>query len=106
MEVTRGLHNLNLLMKFMVLLHQILFDLAIAVNAEVILMWISAEQMPSLDRVAPRNLNLVTFSKFWHPCCLVHAFGYDLALFSADLCSISPCSVYESVDKVLQFVIA
>ena len=40
MEVTRDLYNLNLLAKLMVLLHQVLFNLAFA---EAILMQISAE---------------------------------------------------------------
>ena len=35
-------------------------------------MWISAEQMPSLHRVAPRYLKLVTSSNFW-PFMLISA---------------------------------
>ena len=54
MEVTRQLYSLNLLAKLMVLHRQILFSLAIAAIAEAILMRTSAEQMPSLHRVAPR----------------------------------------------------
>ena len=53
--------NLNLLVKLMVLHHQILFSLAIA---EAILMRISAERLPALQRVAHRCLNLVTPSSF------------------------------------------
>ena len=49
MEVTRDLYNL--LAKLMVLLRQILVNLAIAAITEVILMRISAEQVPSLHRV-------------------------------------------------------
>ena len=43
----------------MVLLHQILFNLAIA---EVNLMWISAQHVPSLHRVESRYLKLITSS--------------------------------------------
>ena len=46
----------NLLAKLMVLLRQILVNLAIAAITEVILMRISAEQVPSLHRVAARYL--------------------------------------------------
>ena len=60
-EVTRDLWSLNLLTKMMVLHCQILFHLA---NAEAILMQTSAEQVPSLHRVAPRYLKLVTSSNF------------------------------------------
>ena len=64
MEVTRDLYNLSLLAKLMVLQRQILFNLAIAAIADAILMRISAEQVPSLHRVAPRYLKLITFSNF------------------------------------------
>ena len=40
-------------------------SLAIAAIAEAILMRISAEQVPSLHRIAPRYLKLVTPSNFW-----------------------------------------
>ena len=56
----------------MVLHRQILFSLAIAAIAEVILMWASAEQVPSLRRVAPSYLKLVTSSNFW-PFMLISA---------------------------------
>ena len=46
------MYNLNLLAKLMVLLHQILFNMAIAAVAVAILMRISAEQAPFLNRVA------------------------------------------------------
>ena len=49
----------------MVLRHQILFSLAISAIAEAVLMQTSAEQVPSLHRVAPRYLKLVTSSNFW-----------------------------------------
>ena len=49
----------------MVLNRQILFSLAIAAIAGAILMRTSAEQMPSLQRVAPRYLRLVTSSNSW-----------------------------------------
>ena len=60
MEVTRDLYNLNLLEKLIVLYRHILFSLAIAAIAEAILVRTSAEQVPSLHRVAPRYVNLVT----------------------------------------------
>ena len=57
------MYNLNLLAKLM---HcQFLFHLAIAVAADAILMQTSAEQVPSLHRVAPTYLKLVTSSNFW-----------------------------------------
>ena len=67
----------------------------------------SAEQVPSLHRVAPRYLELVTSS-----CLAVHAnistdvvgaVSHDLVLFCADFHSTCPCSVYESVGEVLKF---
>ena len=58
-------------MKLMVLCDQILFNLAIAAIAEEILMHTSAEQVPSLHRVALRDLKLVTFN-FW-PSMLISA---------------------------------
>ena len=51
--------SLNLNAKLMVLHHHILLTLAIAAIAEAILMQASAEQVPSLHRVAPRYLKLV-----------------------------------------------
>ena len=53
----RDLYNLNLLAKLMVLLHQILFNMAIAAVAVAILMRISAEQAPFLNRVAHVHSN-------------------------------------------------
>ena len=58
------MYNSNLLAKLTVLLRQILFKLAIAANAKVILMRISAEQVTFLHRVVPRYLKLVTSSNF------------------------------------------
>ena len=52
MEVTRDLKSLNLLAKLMVVHCQILFSLTTAAIAEAILMRTSAEQVPSLHRVA------------------------------------------------------
>ena len=63
--MTRDLYNLNLLAKLMVLRRQILLSLAIAAIAEVILMRTSAEQVPSLQRVAPGYLSLVISSNIW-----------------------------------------
>ena len=59
----------DLLVKLIVFHPHILFSLAIA---EAILMQISAEQVPSLHRVAPRYLKLVTSNNFW-PCMLISA---------------------------------
>ena len=64
MEVTRDLYSLNLLAELMVLHRKILFSLASAAIAEAILMPTSAQQVPSLHRVAPRYLILVTSSNF------------------------------------------
>ena len=63
--MTRDLHNLNLLVKLMVLPCQILFNLAIAAIAEAILKRTSAEQMPSFQWAAPMHLKPVNFSHFW-----------------------------------------
>ena len=49
----------------MALLHKIPFILTIAAIAEAMLMWICAEQVPSLLRYAPRYLKFVTSSNFW-----------------------------------------
>ena len=51
--------GINLLAKLVVLLQQILFTLATAAIAEAILMLISAEQVPSLHRVASSYLKLL-----------------------------------------------
>ena len=64
MEVTIDLYGFNLLARLMVLHHQILFSLAIAAIVETILMWTYAEQVPSLYRVAPMCLKLITSSNF------------------------------------------
>ena len=86
----------------MVLHCQTLFSLTIV---EAILMWTSAEQVPSLYRAAPRSLKLVTSSNFW-PSMLnictdvLHALGHGAALFCADFHSICRYSVY-SPDAIL-----
>ena len=51
--MTGDLQSLNLLAKLMVLHCQILFSLAISAIAEAILMWTSAEHVPSLHRLLP-----------------------------------------------------
>ena len=56
----------------MVLLRQILCSLTIAAIAEAILMQTSAEQVPSLHRVAPTYWKLITFFNFW-PFMLISA---------------------------------
>ena len=102
---------MTLLAKLMVLHRQILFSLAIAVIAETIRIGTSAEQVPSLHRVAPRYLKLVTFSNFW-PFKLISALMLLVLLvmillfFRADLHSICRCSVYESVGEILKFTVA
>lgn len=51
--MTRYFYNLNLLEKLRnVLLHQVLLNVAITTIAEAILMWLSAEQVASLHRIA------------------------------------------------------
>ena len=67
MEVTGD--SYNLLGKLMLLHLQILFNCAIA---EAILMQASAEQTPSLHRIAPMYLKLVTASSVW-PFMLISA---------------------------------
>ena len=64
MEVTRDVWDLNMLAKLMVLHRQVLFSLAIAAITEAMRMQTFAEQVPSLHRVAPRYLKLVTASNF------------------------------------------
>ena len=54
MEVTRDLYNLNLFAQLLKLLPKILFNLANVDIAEAILMQISAEQMPTIHRGAPK----------------------------------------------------
>ena len=95
-------------MKLMVLHRQILFSLAIADFAEAILMRTSAEQVPSLHRVAPRYLKLAEILAVKANICtdVIRSVGHDLTLFSADFHSICRCSVYESVGEVLEFDIA
>ena len=61
-----------MLVKLLVLHRQILFSLASAASAEAILMPTSAQQVPSLHRVAPTYLKLVISSKFW-PFMLISA---------------------------------
>ena len=56
MDVKRDAYSLNLLAKLMVLHCQIPFSLAIAAIAKAILMRTSAEQVPSLHRVASQVL--------------------------------------------------
>ena len=111
MEATRDRYNLNLLAKLMVLLRQILFNLAVAAVAEAILVPITSGRMSFLYRVASKYLELVTSSNFW-PFMLIictdvaRAVGRDLALFCADFHSIRTRSFYESFSKVLNFTIA
>ena len=64
--MTRNSYSLNLLAKLMVLIHQTLFNLAIAAIAEAILVLIFAEQVRFLHRLIPRYLKLVNFSSLYH----------------------------------------
>ena len=68
--MTRDLYNFKLFAKLMALLHQILFSLAVAAATHAILMWISAEQVPSFHRVAPSYLKLVRGSDMHKPYLL------------------------------------
>ena len=68
MEATRDLYNLNLHSKLMVLHRQILLNLTIAAIAEAIRIRMSAHLVPSLHRVVPRYLKLVTSSNFCSSC--------------------------------------
>ena len=87
MAVTGDLYNLTLLAKLMALLHHVLFNLAIAAIAKAIMMRISAQQVPSLHRVVPGYLKLVTSSNFW-------PFMSRLLLLVILLCSVLTSSLY------------
>ena len=67
-EEDGGDKRLFQLAKLIVLLRQILFNLATAATAEAILMRISAELVPSLYRFAPGYLKLVTSSNSSRSC--------------------------------------
>ena len=62
--MTGDLYNLNSLAKLMVLLCHVLLNMAIAADAEAILVQISAEQVQSFHRVAPRYVKRVRFCNF------------------------------------------
>ena len=94
----------------MTLHRQRLFSLAIAVIAEAILMRTSAEHVPTLHKVTPRYLKLVTSSNVW-PFVLISALMFVLLVmillfFQADFYFICRCSDYESVGETLKFTIA
>ena len=99
-----------MLAKLMVLYRQVLFSLAIAAIAEVILMQTSVEHVPSLQCCSqvPETGHLLQILADHTNICtdVVRAVGPDVALFCADFHSICRCSVSESVDEVLQFTIA
>lgn len=82
---TNNLCNFNLLAKLMKLFRHNLFNLAIVAVAEVILMQICSEQVPSLNRLVPRYLKLVIFSNFW-PCMPTSAL--TLQILAKKLCSL------------------
>ena len=91
--MTKDLYNLKLLAKLTVLHPKILFSLAIVAIAKAILIRNSAEQVPSLHRVAPRCLKLVPLMLISALMLFVLADGHGLALFSADFHSICSCCV-------------
>ena len=72
MAVSGDLQSWNLFAKLVVLHRQILFSLVSATVADAILMRTSAEPVPSLHRVAPSYLKLVTSSNIW-PFTLISA---------------------------------
>ena len=76
--------SLNSRGKLIVSFCQILANLAIAVVAEAILMRISAEQVPSLHKVAPRYLKLVISSNFW-PFLLISSLMAGNLRFADDI---------------------
>ena len=65
---------------WLVLHRQILFGLAIAAVSEAILTRTSAEQVPTLHRVAPKHLELVTSFNFW-PFMLISALILSVLFF-------------------------
>ena len=70
--MTRDMYSLMLLKKMVVLLRQILCSPTTNAIAEAIVMRTSAELVPSLYRVAPRFLKLVTSISF-RPFMLISA---------------------------------
>ena len=71
----------------------------------------SVEHEPSLHRIAPSYLKLVTSSNFWlfmliSALMLFMLLVMILLLSCADFYSICRCSVYESVGEVLRFTTA
>ena len=70
----------------------------------------STEHVPSLHRVAPRYLKLVTSSNYWPfkliSALMLYVLLVMIALFCDAFYSICPCSVYESVGGVLKFTTA
>ena len=110
MEVTRDLYSLNLLVKLMALHRPVLPSLAIAALAEAILRRTSAEQVPSLYRIVPTCLKLVTSYNF-RPFMLISALMLFVLLvmvllfFRDDFHFIGRCSVSEFIGKALTFTI-
>ena len=95
----------------MVLLRQIQFNLAIVAIVDAILMWIYAVQVPSLHRDFSKVLetgHLPKLPNVHANICtnVVHTVGHNFALVCVDFHSTCPCSVYESVGKVLRFIVA
>ena len=100
---------IDLFAKLMVFYRKTLFNLAIV---QAILMRISAECVPALHRVTPRDLKQVTFSNFWHfmliPALMLFVLLIMILLLCvcADYHSICRRCVYVSVVEVLKFTIA
>ena len=89
---------MNLLAKLMVLVQQILFNLAIAAIAEATMMRVSAEQVPFLHRVALRYLKLLTSFNF-KPFILISKLTSFLLLVVILLFSVptsNPCALAKS----------
>ena len=76
MEVRRDLYNLDMFAKLMVLLRQIMFKSG---HCWGNVMWIFAEKVPPLHRVAPRNLEPVTSYNWW-PFLVISALMLFLVL--------------------------
>ena len=92
-RLTRNLYNLNLLVKLMLLLYQILFNLTIAATAEAIMMQISAMQVPSLPQ-GTWNWSPPLLAAHANFCTdVVRAVDQDLVLFCANFHCICSCSV-------------
>ena len=103
--MTNDWHSLSLLATLMVLYRPIVISLVIAAIAEAVWIRTTAEQVPSLHRLAPSYLELVTSANFWS-FVLIAALMLFVLLVMILLFSVCCCSVYESVGEILKFTIA